>query len=189
MSSKVTHDGERWSNADEDRIEIVKYNPEWPDLFQVERQLILSVVPYDIDFTIEHFGSTAIPGMSAKPIIDICVICKDQNLWERFIKPLESLQFVFWENNPRTDRMFFVKGMPPFGEKRTHHVHVRKSEDIQSELLFRDFMKHHPKEAQKYAVLKREMMNQYETDRDAYTNAKKEFIETIIAKAKVWGGV
>ncbi len=189
MNFNVTHDGERWSNADEDRIEIVEYNPEWPALFQAERKRIHSVIPADINFSIVHFGSTAIPGMPAKPVIDMCLMCNDQHVWKRFIQPLESLYYVFWSDNPATDRMFFVKGMPPFGKKRTHHVHIRKPEDFQSELLFHDYMKNHPEEAQRYAVLKREMMNRYETDRDAYTHAKQEYIERIIAKANVWSGM
>lgn len=183
---KVTYNGERWSNAEEDCIEIEDYNPNWPKIFRAECQLLFSVLPSDVDFAIEHFGSTAIPGIAAKPIIDILVICDEQDQWERLIDPIESLDYVFWEDNPQTDRMFFVKGMPPYGDGRTHHVHVRKYEEARSALLFRDYMKNHPEEIKRYVKLKRRLMDKHETDRDAYTRGKKEYIDRVVAKARKW---
>lgn len=184
MSKKLTHDGNHWSNADEDRIEITVYNTGWPKLFQKERQRLLSILPGDIDFTIKHFGSTAIPGMAAKPIIDILLLCPEKDQWEQFIEPLESLGYLYWEDNPRKDRMFFVKGMPPYGNGRTHHVHVMKPETANRSLLFLDYMKENPEEIRRYEEIKRRLMKLYPTDREKYTKEKKNFIEKIIARAK-----
>lgn len=182
MDKQVTHDGRQWSNAEEDTIEIEPYNPTWPDLYSEERERLLSVLPEDVDVTLEHFGSTAIPGIAAKPIIDILLICLDQDQWRRFIDPLESLDFIFWADNPRKDRMFFVKGMPPFGSRRTHHAHVMKPETVKDRLYFRDFMREHPEKVQQYEKLKKKLMKKYKTDRDAYTRGKKDFIDQILAR-------
>lgn len=108
MDKQVTHDGRQWSNAEEDTIGIDPYNPAWPELYREERKRLLSVLPEDVDVTLEHFGSTAIPGAAAKPVIDMLLICPDPKQWERFIEPLESLSYVYWAGNPRKDRMFFV---------------------------------------------------------------------------------
>jgi len=136
------------------------------------------------DYRIEHFGSTAIPALAAKPIIDIMLIVPEVSLWPQLIAPMESLGYVYWAENPRRDRMFFVKGMPPFGTGRTHHVHVRAPDDSESELLFRDYLRGHPEEAVRYAGLKRDLAARFPADRDAYGNAKAEFVVGIAAKAR-----
>lgn len=180
INQNVFHDGKRWSNAEEDTIGIESYNPSWPELYREERERLLTVMPKDMTVAIEHFGSTAIPGAAAKPIIDILIICSDRMLWERFVEPIKSLDYIFWADNPRHDRMFFVKGMPPFGERRTHHVHVMKPETANDALLFRDYLRKHPEEMRCYEQLKRSLMKHHKTDRDAYTNGKKKFITDIV---------
>lgn len=118
----VTHDGRRWSNADDDRVDLVSYDPRWPSLFEAEAGRIRAALSGMLDFALEHFGSTAIPGLPAKPIIDIMVIADAPSSWAGLVEPIQNIGYVFWADNPRRDRMFFVKGMPPFGERRTHHV-------------------------------------------------------------------
>jgi GrpB-like predicted nucleotidyltransferase (UPF0157 family) len=135
---------------------------------------------------IEHFGSTAIPNLPAKPIIDIFVIISDVSVWPRLVAPLSSLGYIYWSENPRKDRLFFVKGMPPFGSRRSHHVHVRTPQDV-SELVFRDWLREHPADAARYAKLKRELVGRFKADREAYTAAKGEFIEQMLAQAKTYG--
>lgn len=72
--------------------------------------------------------------------------------------------------------------MPPFGKRRTHHVHVMKLETANDRLFFRDFMREHPEKVQQYEKLKKKLMNKYKTDRDAYTQGKKDFIDRILAR-------
>jgi len=103
---RVTHDGRRWSNADEDRVGLVDYDPEWPYLFEAEASRIRAALAGRHDFSIEHFGSTAIQGLAAKPIIDIMLIVAEQSNWPSLIEPLERLSCVFWSENPRRDRMY-----------------------------------------------------------------------------------
>lgn len=179
----VIRNGHTWNNAEADRIKICEYDPRWPSLFAAETKHIRAALPTGLEFTIEHFGSTAVPGVAAKPIIDIMLIVPEYTRWKELIIPLESIGYVYWASNPQPNRMFFVKGMPPYGTRRTHHVHVRKPSEVKRELLFRDYLTQHPKEAARYEMLKRVLASQYKTDREAYTRGKDAYIETVINKA------
>ena len=180
----VTHDGQRWSNADQDRVDLVEYDAHWPTLFDAEANRIRSALRGAIEFSLEHFGSTAIPGLAPKPIIDIMMIVADQSQWPRLVEPIKGLGYVFWADNPRQDRMFFVKGMPPFGDRRTHHLHVRTPPDARPSIVFRDYLRCHPEEVVRYASLKHGLAEQYATDRDAYTEGKRQFVDEIVGKAE-----
>ena len=181
----VTHDGRRWSNAQEDRVDLVDYDPLWPSMFDAEAGRLRTVLTgLDLGpFRLEHFGSTAIPGITAKPIIDIMLISADRSRWPRVIEPLRSLDYVYWADNPHRDRMFFVKGMPPFGPRRTHHVHVRIPDDARPALVFRDYLRRHPDAGARYTRLKQELQARHPTDRDAYTAGKTELVAEIVREA------
>ena len=105
----------------------------------------------------EHFGSTAIPGLSAKPIIDILIAVRSLAAAQAtFVEALRKLDYVYWADNPKKDRMFFVKGMPPFGSKRSHHVHATEPHgEMWQRLAFRDYLRAHPEEAETYERLKK----------------------------------
>jgi GrpB-like predicted nucleotidyltransferase (UPF0157 family) len=169
-----------------DEIEIVEYDPRWPALFEEEAARLRAVLDRDLILGLEHFGSTAIPGTAAKPIIDILIAVRSVvEARDRFVEPLRALDYVFWAENPKTDRLFFVKGMPPYGPRRTHHVHVCEKEGEQWQRLpFRDYLRTHPDEAARYTHLKRELAVRHRTDREAYTAAKSAFVEEILVKAK-----
>ena len=168
----------------EDTIQIVDPDPSWGAKFVAESQALEKVLrPFKP--RIEHFGSTAVPNLPAKPIIDIFVILNDVAVWPQLIAPISSLGYVYWRENPRPDRMFFVKGLPPYGRGRSHHVHVRTPPDAVSELRFRDWLRAHPDDAARYAALKRDLAERFKSDREAYTEAKTEFIQAIFARADV----
>ena len=108
-----------------DEVEIVDYDPRWPLLFDEEARRLRAVLDSSLIVGLEHFGSTAISGLSAKPIIDILIAVRSLAAAQAtFVEALRNLDYVYWADNPKKDRMFFVKGMPPFGSKRSHHVHV-----------------------------------------------------------------
>ena len=178
MTKQVTNNGQQWSNVAEDTVEIVDPDPSWPDQFVAESCAIRKVL-WPLEPRIEHFGSTAVPNLPAKPIIDIFIILADVPAWSRLVTLLESLGYIYWAGNPRADRMFFVKGMPPLGRRRSHHVHVRTPADT-TELAFRDWLRGHPADAARYAKVKRELAEHFKSDRDAYTEAKGEFIQQIL---------
>lgn len=183
---RVTHDGQHWNNAAEDIIEIVESDPSWPDQFVTEARAIKKVLQ-PVEPGIEHFGSTSVPNLLAKPIIDIFVILDDASVWPHLITPLSSLGYIYWAENPRSDRMFFVKGMPPFGRRRSHHIHVRTPADTIAELCFRDWLRAHTDDAARYAKLKRELVETFNSDREAYTEAKTSFIQQILVRAESRG--
>ena len=182
MRRVVTHDGNEWSNAAEDRVELVDADPSWATQYETEAGTLLSVLPRGHGLRLEHFGSTSIPNLRAKPIIDILLIHPEPALWPELVGPVTSLGYVHWSENPRKDRMFFVKGMPPFGSRRTHHVHVRVPIDTKADLSFRDLLRADPVLARRYAMLKESLAIHYPNDRDAYTDAKTEFVTEVLGQ-------
>ena len=168
-----------------DEIEIVEPDPRWPERFLVEATHLRRALDPALVIDIEHFGSTAIAGLAAKPIIDILIAVRSMVAAQAAITPLLALGYVFWEDNPRKDRMFFVKGMPPHGERRTHHVHIMEpGDELQAQLLFRNYLRAHPDEAQRYATLKRDLAHRHRYDREAYTSAKNDYVTSIAAMAR-----
>jgi len=123
---------------------------------------------------LEHFGSTAVPNLSAKPIIDILIAVRSlADAQASFVEALRNLDYVYWADNPKKDRMFFAKGMPPFGSRRSHHVHVTEPHgEMWKRLAFRDYLRAHPEEAGTYERFKRRLAMEYQEDREAYTAAK-----------------
>ena len=168
-----------------DEVEIVDYDPQWPLLFDEESRRLRAVLDPSLVVGLEHFGSTAIAGLSAKPIIDILVAVRSLAAAQRtFVEVLRGLDYVYWADNPKKDRMFFVKGMPPFGLKRSHHVHVTEPQgEMWQRLAFRDYLRAHPEEAGTYERLKRRLAAEHQTDRDAYTDAKSVYVESVMRKA------
>src|SRR6266550_6564013 len=113
----------RWSNRAQDAIMLEPYDPRWADQFSNERRAIRECVDPSIPLVIEHVGSTAVPDLPSKPIIDILIGASLQD-WPAIVEALKRMAYVHWEDNPEPDREFLVKGMPPFGIRRTHHVHI-----------------------------------------------------------------
>jgi GrpB-like predicted nucleotidyltransferase (UPF0157 family) len=168
-----------------DEIEIVDYDRRWPLLFDEEAKRLRAVLDPSLIVGLEHFGSTAIPGLSAKPIIDILVAVRSLAAAQAtFVEALRKLDYVYWADNPKKDRMFFVKGMPPFGSKRSHHVHVTELHgEMWQRLAFRDYLRAHPEEAETYERLKRRLAAEHQTDREAYSDAKSAYVESVMRKA------
>jgi GrpB-like predicted nucleotidyltransferase (UPF0157 family) len=168
-----------------DEVEIINYDPRWPTLFAEEAERLRATLDPSLIIGLEHFGSTAVPGLSAKPIIDILIAVRSlADAKASFVEALRKLDYVYWADNPKTDRMFFVKGMPPFGSRRSHHVHVTEAHgEMWQRLAFRDYLRTHPEEAAIYEQLKRRLATEHQTDREAYTDAKSAYVETVMRKA------
>ena len=167
-----------------DEVEIVDYDPRWPILFDEEAERLRATLDPSLIVGLEHFGSTAIPGLSAKPIIDILIAVRSlADAQANFVEPLRNLDYVYWAENPRKDRLFFVKGMPPFGSRRSHHVHMTEPHgEMWQRLAFRDYLRAHPEEAAIYEQLKRRLATEYKRDREAYTDAKSAYVESVMRK-------
>ena len=168
-----------------DEVELVDYNPRWPLSFDEEATRLRAVLDPSFIVGLEHFGSTAIAGLPAKPIIDILIAVRSLAAARAsFVEPLRNLDYVYWAENPKQDRMFFVRGMPPFGARRSHHVHVTEPDgEMWRRLAFRDYLRAHRAEAETYAQLKRRLAVEHPTDREAYTQAKSAYVESVMRKA------
>ena len=170
-----------------DFIELVPYDNQWPIMAELEIKNLRNVLPKNSVIDIQHVGSTAIPGMAAKPIVDIQIAAHSLEEMKVFAIPaLQKLGYEYWCENPDPERMFFVKGMPPFGEKRTHHVHIVEptSKHWIGKINFRDYLIAHPDIAKEYQQLKIKLAQQYTYDREEYTNAKGEFVNKILKLAQ-----
>ena len=166
-------------------VKMANYDPNWPKLFEREKTLILGAVGH-IVVGIEHIGSTAVPGLEAKPIIDILVAVSHLSDARQCIEPLKTLGY---EYQPRLEavipeRRFFGKGVPP--KEQHYHLHMAEltSDFWERHLLFRDYLRAHPEVAHEYAKLKTQLAAEYGRDREGYTDAKTPFIESIVAKAR-----
>ncbi len=169
-----------------DSIYLIPYDEKWPKLAIKEIATIREALP-DINFEIEHIGSTAIPGLSAKPIIDLLISVERISDAVQFIQPLEKLNYNYWRDNPQKDHFYFVKGLPLAGGKgRTHHVHIyqRNHDEIKRRILFRDYLKAHPESLKAYSDLKSTLACQFPDDREAYTTGKTEFVSSILKLAE-----
>lgn len=174
-----------------DHVDIVAYNSEWPTKASAEINRLKEVLPLSKIIDIQHVGSTAIPGMAAKPIIDIQMAVHSLDEIKVIAIPaLQKLGYEYWYENPDPERMFFAKGMPPFGEKRTHHIHIVEptSKHWNGKINFRDYLIAHPETAKEYQALKMKLAQQYTYDREEYTNAKGEFVNRILQLAKNQNG-
>lgn len=168
-----------------DEIIITEYNPNWSLLFEQEAVKIKAVLEKDLITRIEHFGSTAVPGLAAKPIIDLLVGVRSlAQAKQVVVSPLASLGYAYWFDNPDSQRMFFVKGLPP-NSPRTHHIHMIEPNSLRWErLLFRDYLCQHSDEATSYAELKYSLAQRFSSDREAYTSGKAQYIEAVMEKAR-----
>jgi GrpB-like predicted nucleotidyltransferase (UPF0157 family) len=166
-----------------DRVIIVPYDLEWPALFS-KLGMALRQALGATALRIDHIGSTAVPGMPAKPIIDVQVSVASLEPVEPFRAPLASLGYVFRSENPELTKRYF-REKP--GERRTH-IHVRRagSWSEQFALLFRDYMRAHPEDASRYGDVKCRLAQRCGDDRHGYTEAKAPYLWEIMAKADRW---
>jgi len=170
----------------QDSIQIEKYSEHWPVLAQQEiKNLEKLLSDFSSLMGIQHIGSTAIPELSAKPIIDLAIGVRNLEEAKVLIPILKDFGYVYWDANPDTTKYFFAKGMPPFGSKRTHHVHVMEvtHHDWLVRPLFRDYLKENLNAKKDYETLKLKLAAEFEQDREAYTSAKTAFIRKMNLKA------
>lgn len=173
-----------------DVVDISPPNAGWPDMFVEEREHLLACLPTGLVRRVEHFGSTAVPGLAAKPIIDILVEVTDLEQTRLRIAPILEAQGYDYFWRPSLD-----DGEPPFyawfikrdrDGNRTHHIHMveRSFEHHWDRLLFRDYLIAHPDVAAEYGELKQRLASAHHDDRVAYTRAKSNFIAGVTALAK-----
>jgi len=168
-------------------VKLIPYQQLWRNFFEKEKIRIKEgfrnwILGHNIK--IEHIGSTAVPGISAKPIIDILIGVESSEVedihWTQ--EPLESLGYEFVPLACEVDKLFFALGND---SNRTHHVHVTiyGNNRWKNDLMFRDYLRTHPDTANKYDQLKKELSKKYPNDRKSYTEGKEKFILSVLKKA------
>lgn len=162
-------------------IELVPFRREWTGYAGKEIDTLRTLLS-DVSPTITHIGSTAIPGIMAKPIIDLLVEIPGDTPLTDIRRQMETAGYICMSISD--SRMSFNKGYTPAGyAERVFHIHVHPAGD-NDEILFRDYLLAHPDTAREYEVLKLSLLPSYRNNRDGYTEAKSDFIHRIVSLAK-----
>lgn len=166
------------------KIEVVPYNNDWPRFFSAEAKRIAAALGDEMT-AIHHIGSTAIPGIKAKPVLDFLVAVHHIDKVDQLNDSMIALGYEPRGEYGIPGRRYFIKHTDGI---RTQHVHIFQNgnPEIVRHLNFRDYMCAHPDEAQAYSRLKEELARQYPEDSRRYTDGKNEFVQEIDRRAKVW---
>ena len=160
-------------------VKLVPYHKGWSRAFEVERKKLKKKLGKAV-IDIQHIGSTAMPGMHAKPIIDMTAGVKSLSAAKKFVKPLAGLGYHFYKTFG--GHVLFAKGPDA---KRTHYLHVMKYNGVKwkRDLLFRDYLRKHPSRAKVYSRTKQELAKRFPNDRGRYTAGKDSFIKDTLRRA------
>ena len=162
-------------------VTVVPYDSAWPDLFEAERDRIFKAVAHArVDLRIEHMGSTAVPGLAAKPVLDMLAAPEHDGRIGDAIGAVEGADYVYRGEQGIRGRHFFRRGNP-----RQYHLHLTTLGSVfwRHHLAFRDYVRAHADVAAEYARLKVRLAETYPRDREAYIEGKTEFVARVLAAA------
>ena len=159
---------------------VVEHQPDWADLYAKERDVIRRQAG-ELVCDVQHVGSTAVPGLPAKPILDIAVAVESHTAVSDVVGALVGIGYL--DRGPRDGGYLLVKESAP--DIRTVHLHISlvTDDDWRECLCFRDLLSRDENLRQRYAQLKRKLAGQFPNDREAYSAGKSEFIKTVIANS------
>jgi GrpB-like predicted nucleotidyltransferase (UPF0157 family) len=166
-------------------VEVVPYSNTWPILFEQERAALRAAVG-DVATSIEHIGSTAVPGLSAKPTIDILLVVESTEQFLKRLPHVEALGYDYRACNTLvgSDAHLFLRKVS--NGKRTHHLHVLRSgsPEIDDYCLFRDALRTNPALAQDYERLKLVLAALHAADRHRYVTEKAKWVGRVLASLR-----
>lgn len=162
-------------------VSVADYDPRWASMFEEARAEIMGRCGAAV-VAVEHIGSTSVPGLAAKPIIDIMAGVESLDDARALVGPLAALGFEYVPKSDFPGRRFFRRGLRGAG---THHLHVVElgGREWRRHLLLRDYLRAHPETAARYERLKRALAATHGPDRGAYTAAKTPFIDSVVERA------
>jgi GrpB-like predicted nucleotidyltransferase (UPF0157 family) len=168
-------------------VDLCEYDPAWPHRYESARRELEDVLG-DLVVATHHIGSTSVPGLVAKPTIDIALVVSSIG---EFVASVHAVERLGYEHRPASifnDDHLFLRRIE--GDERTHHLHVVSTSctDLEDWLDFRDLLRGDPDAARQYAELKREMADRHHTDRGAYVDAKTQIIGQLLAEARASSG-
>lgn len=163
-------------------VKLKSYNSKWKQAYEKEKKLLLNALG-DLIVDIQHVGSTSIPGVQAKPIIDIAVTVESFKKASGYIETLERIGYKYKTDDDKPNRLFFTKGPE---NKRTHYLHIgtARGNYIRDMILFRDYLNRHKGAVKEYNNLKTALAEKFGKEREQYTEGKSGFVEKIVKKAK-----
>ncbi len=167
-----------------ERLVIRAYDPRWPREFERLRRRVVAVLG-DLAVAVEHVGSTAVPGLAGKPVIDVDIVVSAP---EEVTVALDRVAIVGYEREGRSGVVATVDGLTaahwPAGERRHHlYVVIAGSRVHRERLAFRDYLRAHPEQAQRYADLKLDAARDAAGDWERYAQLKQEFVQRVLRTA------
>lgn len=167
------------------KVEVVPHDPRWRDAYEAEAKHVATALGETV-VAVHHVGSTAIPDIHAKPVIDLLVEVADLTEVDGRSSAMESLGYQVMGEYGISGRRYFRKDSRE--GTRTHHVHAFQagSDEVARHLAFRDYLIAHPGDAQRYGALKRELAEKHPQSTDAYMDGKHGFIQEMDRRAAQW---
>lgn len=166
------------------KVIVTAYNRNWPQAFEEEVVRITAVLGEEL-VRIEHIGSTSVPGLQAKPILDLLPIVKDIGRVDLYTEAMQAIGYEALGEYGIPGRRYFRKG----SEMRTHQLHVFEQgnrADIERHLAVRDYLREHPEKARLYGTLKAQLAAQFPRDIEAYMDGKDAFVKQLEQEALAW---
>jgi GrpB-like predicted nucleotidyltransferase (UPF0157 family) len=167
------------------KVEVVPHNPQWPDAFEAEAKQVAAALGESV-VAIHHIGSTAIPNIYAKPVIDLLIEVKDITEVDGRGSAMESLGYEVMGEYGIAGRRYFRKDNQE--GIRTHNIHAFEagSAEVERHLAFRDYLIAHPRDAERYSELKRALAEEHPQSMERYMDGKDGFIKEIDQRAGQW---
>ncbi|GAA3413423.1 GrpB family protein [Paenibacillus hodogayensis] len=165
-------------------VTVVEYNPNWETDYLQEEQSIKEILQDELVNSF-HIGSTSVPNLKAKPIIDILLVLNDICELDAYSTRFENLGYEVMGEFGMKGRRYFRKG----GDDRTHQIHAFQYDSIQEierHIAFRDYLRQHPEICKEYGELKSKLAEKYPTDIDSYGDGKDNFVKRIEKEALKW---
>lgn len=165
-------------------IKVVDYDENWKKDYKKEEHDIKAILQDELINSF-HIGSTSVPGLKAKPIIDIMLVVRDIHTLDLFSKQFEQLGYEVMGEFGIVGRRYFRKG----GDNRTHQIHAFQFDnitEIERHLVFRDYLREHPEICKQYGDLKSELAEQYPNDIEGYGDGKDSFVKEVEKEAMKW---
>ena len=165
------------------KVEVTPFNELWVRMYENEADELLRVFGEQV-VAIHHIGSTSVPGLHAKPIIDIMPVVRDISLVDEYSQRMRDIGYKPKGENGIPGRRYYEKG----GDNRTHHVHVFQvgSPHIERHLAFRDYLRTLPNQAREYGNLKRKLAKEFPYDIESYSQGKESLVKAIEQRALEW---
>jgi GrpB-like predicted nucleotidyltransferase (UPF0157 family) len=166
-------------------VHIEPYDPMWPVMFAAEQDSLQRLLRPWLTTPVEHIGSTSVPGLAAKPLIDMIAGVADLDAAREAIGPLIGDGYVHAEHRPRA--LWFYKSTPGDSQAHTHHLHLTEpgSDLWRERLAFRDTLRSDPQLTAEYQRLKRDLARRFRNDGVSYATGKREFVAMVLARSGI----